>query len=192
MKLCTTCNTKKEPTEFHVRRASPDGLCYICKPCVKKAATTIHKKNRSDLASGVTKYQVPEVKFCTACGFEKRIDDFGKDTLRVDGHTGWCRECLSAAAKKRNKKRIESVNADVLWTQKLKVKVCTSCKVEMDVSSFNKDSMKKDRLASRCRVCDAKARGAVGPKDINPTATGLQRIIDEDDAFIQSVFYPED
>ena len=35
MKHCNTCDTDKEDSEFHVRRASKDGLSAKCKSCSK-------------------------------------------------------------------------------------------------------------------------------------------------------------
>jgi ribosomal protein S27AE len=36
MKHCNTCNTDKEESEFHIRKASKDGLAAKCKQCAKK------------------------------------------------------------------------------------------------------------------------------------------------------------
>lgn len=35
MKLCRTCNTERESSEFHKRKASKDGLAAKCKLCQK-------------------------------------------------------------------------------------------------------------------------------------------------------------
>jgi len=35
MKLCRTCNTEKDESEFHKRKASKDGLSPKCKKCAK-------------------------------------------------------------------------------------------------------------------------------------------------------------
>lgn len=35
MKHCNTCSTTKDRSEFHVRKASNDGLSAKCKPCAK-------------------------------------------------------------------------------------------------------------------------------------------------------------
>ena len=44
MKLCRTCNTEKEESFFHVRKASKDGLSPRCKDCCK-----IYDKSRANL-----------------------------------------------------------------------------------------------------------------------------------------------
>jgi ribosomal protein S27AE len=36
MKLCRTCNTEKDDSGFHRRKASPDGLAARCKKCQSK------------------------------------------------------------------------------------------------------------------------------------------------------------
>lgn len=36
MKHCRTCGTDKEKSEFHIRKASTDGLSPKCKSCAKK------------------------------------------------------------------------------------------------------------------------------------------------------------
>lgn len=45
LKTCGNCHATKAITEFHVRRASPDGLAYKCKDCVKSACVEWRKKN---------------------------------------------------------------------------------------------------------------------------------------------------
>jgi hypothetical protein len=44
MKLCRTCNTEKDKSEFHKRSASTDGLCAKCKSCQKQ-----YDKSRANL-----------------------------------------------------------------------------------------------------------------------------------------------
>jgi hypothetical protein len=44
MKFCNTCGTEKAESEFHIRKASVDGLCAKCKSCM----TDYDKKRSGD------------------------------------------------------------------------------------------------------------------------------------------------
>ena len=189
MKTCTTCNLEKERSAFHKRKISPDGLSYKCKSCVKNTTTAYSKKPKKPKespASGETKYRVATSKTCTACNIDKPIEGFCADKTKPDGHAGWCRDCSNAAAAKRSKKLKEAAKADTLWTPRTEPKICSMCKIEKDVSSFYKDSTKKDRLASRCQACDD-----LKYRDKSAYAE-YQHILDTEEDFIRSVFYPED
>ena len=45
MKVCSDCGETKPLWEFHVRRASPDGLAYKCKACVNANSERWREEN---------------------------------------------------------------------------------------------------------------------------------------------------
>ncbi len=46
-KTCKRCGATKPLTEFHIRRASKDGLAFKCKPCANSLANISKAKNRA-------------------------------------------------------------------------------------------------------------------------------------------------
>lgn len=46
MKTCTTCKKSRSLSEFHVRRASPDGLALLCKPCARALSNAWYHANK--------------------------------------------------------------------------------------------------------------------------------------------------
>lgn len=44
-KVCSDCRETKPLSEFHKRKASPDGLCYRCVECSKKASVEWRTRN---------------------------------------------------------------------------------------------------------------------------------------------------
>jgi hypothetical protein len=52
-KVCTACLLSKDRSEFHVRRASKDGLRTTCKPCTADIKAEYHKKNSSKIIEKV-------------------------------------------------------------------------------------------------------------------------------------------
>ena len=56
-KLCTKCLASKPRSEFHTRRASPDGLVPICKPCAIAKSTAWYLQNKDRKKIYDKKYQ---------------------------------------------------------------------------------------------------------------------------------------
>ncbi len=57
-KACNSCKTVHPVEHFHVRRASPDGLCHICKTCSKAKHAKYYQDNREKfLADCAARYR---------------------------------------------------------------------------------------------------------------------------------------
>lgn len=80
MKRCSLC--KRETTEFHKRKASPDGLAYNCIPCARKLATESNRRR------GKQEQNAPldAVRECRKCL---------KTTDRFEGRRRVCMDCRS-------------------------------------------------------------------------------------------------
>ena len=50
MKTCTVCHKEKEPSQFHKRKNSEDGLYYYCKDCRKQLENKYREKNKKKIA----------------------------------------------------------------------------------------------------------------------------------------------
>lgn len=48
-KICTQCNTKKEPFEFYKQKNSSDGLTYHCIDCFKKNKQLYYLKHKKEI-----------------------------------------------------------------------------------------------------------------------------------------------
>jgi hypothetical protein len=57
MKRCSVCKEARLLSEFPVRRASPDGLGYICKPCVWVRSRAWREANREAHRASVLEWQ---------------------------------------------------------------------------------------------------------------------------------------
>jgi hypothetical protein len=57
MKRCSVCKEEKPLTDFPVRRASQDGLGYVCKPCVWVRARAWRAANREAHRASVALWQ---------------------------------------------------------------------------------------------------------------------------------------
>lgn len=42
---CAVCKKQKSTTDFHKSKASPIGVCYVCKPCTAERAAEWYKAN---------------------------------------------------------------------------------------------------------------------------------------------------
>lgn len=57
-KICSTCHSEKDLSEFSRDRSKPDGLCYVCKECNKRRSEQYRKSpaNKESLKVGFRKY----------------------------------------------------------------------------------------------------------------------------------------
>ncbi len=88
-------------------------------------------------------------KICKDCNINKNIDEFyyvGKDSK--DGYRNKCKDCTKKIGEK---KRQEIKNSDKKIINK---KVCFHCKVEKNISEFNKRNDWKDGYISICKQCN--------------------------------------
>lgn len=48
-KVCTSCKVEQDVDQFTIRRASKDGLAYICSTCQKKRSSQYYKDNHEEM-----------------------------------------------------------------------------------------------------------------------------------------------
>src|ERR1019366_3415398 len=144
LKNCQKCGIAKPVTEFYSRnRGSSDGLCSYCKDCDSKLGETRREKNKARET-----VIVPDFKTCPECKTEKPGSCFSKDNGRLDGLSGWCKECVAKNTNKwfkKNKVRETIVVPDS--------KICPGCELEKASLLFSKSGRNKDGLDSRCKKC---------------------------------------
>jgi hypothetical protein len=56
-KICSSCNIKKEISNFHKWKYGPDGYKRVCKECRKLETNTYYKKNDKKIKLRVSKYR---------------------------------------------------------------------------------------------------------------------------------------
>lgn len=68
LKHCKKCNRDFPPTPeyWHVRRASPDGLAYICKECVKSHTKKWYRDNAKRAKQSASDYRKTHLVQCRA------------------------------------------------------------------------------------------------------------------------------
>lgn len=71
-KMCTNCGTEKPHSEYHVRRASKDGLSTICKACNCAKSSAWSKANRTRVNARVRKLYWKNVTRSRAYARERR------------------------------------------------------------------------------------------------------------------------
>lgn len=86
-KACTKCRQNLPLSEYHVRRASPDGLSYVCKPCKRRVSPETQKKRELHAAG---------LRVCPGCSVTRPIDEF----WRSGKLQSWCRDCSRAYMRK--------------------------------------------------------------------------------------------
>jgi hypothetical protein len=86
-KICSTCEVEKEIDFFNKHKSTKDGYCFECKNCRKIRS----KKYYNNL---ITKNKLPiEVKICSNCKLEKKIDFFHKHIGTKNGYRSMCVDC---------------------------------------------------------------------------------------------------
>ena len=83
MKECTRCGETKLLTDFHKRKASPDGLAYNCIPCARQLATESNRRRGRQPQNAPLEL----VRECKSCK---------KTTDRFEGRRRVCMDCRKA------------------------------------------------------------------------------------------------
>ena len=100
-------------------------------------------------------------KQCTKCKEFKELRFFSKNPSSSTGLRGSCKIC--DAKQKKNKPRAERVVPEG-------TKVCGTCKVEMSLDNFARNTTKADNLNYECKACEKSRRMERKAKDINYAA----------------------
>lgn len=89
-KKCAKCKQDKSLEDFSSRPEGKLKLRSHCKQCEsvkrKKHRQKFHKRKNSDI-------DIPIVKKCKHCGFEKKYFEFSKNKTMLDGLNGRCKQC---------------------------------------------------------------------------------------------------
>jgi hypothetical protein len=96
-----------------------------------------------------------EMKTCTKCREEKKLDTFYKNNKSKDGLTSSCSVCNIAAEKTRQDK-LRARTSIVSPSEK----VCPSCNVVKPQKSFGFKKACRDGLQHACRECSQAEKGA--------------------------------
>ena len=83
MKTCSRCGETKLLTDFHKRKASPDGLAYHCVPCARQLATESNRRRGKQPMNA----PLESIRKCRSC--EKVTD-------RFEGRRRVCMDCRKA------------------------------------------------------------------------------------------------
>lgn len=91
-KRCTRCHQVLPTTAFGRRTASPDGLQYMCKACIREIAER-KKQERTDhgIMTNVG------MKCCSECRQVKPLEAFHRRAASLDGRQYKCKECFARA-----------------------------------------------------------------------------------------------
>lgn len=88
-----------------------------------------------------------KTKICKKCNIEKSIDLFFKAQKGLFGVRGSCKDCV----KIRKNNRHEYLKLNKI---EVKIKICTKCKKEKDVSFFTRRKTTIDGFRECCKSCD--------------------------------------
>jgi hypothetical protein len=97
---------------------------------------------------------------CKACGQTKPETKYHKHSSYKTGRRSTCIKC--ANDPKKNSNYSKQVIGDS-W--------CSGCKIDLDVSKFNKDTRRKNGLQASCRDCQKKHRNRNKQRAITSTIT---------------------
>jgi very-short-patch-repair endonuclease len=132
-KICTRCENRKSPEEFHKSRANKDGYCCICKIC--DSAT---RKEKSKIEK-----TVPTHKKCSGCEEVKKSYNFFALSTSKDGLNGRCKDCM----KKRTSDWLKKSHI------KISEKTCGKCGETKNSTDFYKNVQSRDGHYSNCKLC---------------------------------------
>src|SRR5690625_995022 len=112
-------------------------------------------------------------KACTKCGETKPFDAFSRDASKRDGRASHCADCNARRVREAKWKKAGIPESDFPRKhrdyeyvkemrgimERLDIKRCHVCWRSKPRSEFSADASQSDGLRSRCRDCDAAAKG---------------------------------
>jgi hypothetical protein len=125
VKRCSECGETKPIEMFAGNGRQKDGLHHTCKVCVAETYEARRQKTRendidktSSLSTkgfaralariaGTPQLNGLETKTCAKCNETKLVEMFSRSIRRVDGLNSWCRSCISAEDKAKNRTHCE-------------------------------------------------------------------------------------
>lgn len=130
-------------------------------------------------------------KWCSTCGADKPLEEFGKEARSADERGYRCRPCERARAQAANERRRSYWKArDPYSEHPTGEKHCGGCSATRPVVQFSRSSgATADGLQSRCKTCQLSGYRIrtygrdLGPDDVCEVCGGRQRLcIDHDHA----------
>lgn len=115
MKTCTQCKQAKPLSEFHKRKASPDGLQPICKECKRQNDKEYYRNNSERIKQRIAKYRSKHIEECRAAyaDWYQRNKEAVKARSRAWHHAN--KEKAAAYHKeyyRNNKSRLDALSAE--------------------------------------------------------------------------------
>jgi hypothetical protein len=131
---------------------------YKCGVYRKKCKLCRHEEHKLLKAAKVAAYakNVPEQsqKICDICKITKDLANYNKRALNPDGFHTICRKCYNETAQKENKERRERRAKEADTTiQQDRIKICTTCLTEKNISNFKLTRKSMDGTYHICNDC---------------------------------------
>lgn len=109
MKLCKSCDTIKDESEFYKNRRMKDGLGCYCKICESKKKTERLRRKSRELGKSPRYYTLDAredrkngIKFCPGCKRKRLLTEFSSNKAARDGIASHCLECSRLLSKKHH------------------------------------------------------------------------------------------
>lgn len=120
MKTCSTCNCDKQESEYNVRKASPDGLAYICKACASVKRKATYAERRDVELAQMREYAVRNKE--KIAEYQKTWAANNKDKCNKNAVAWQKRNPEKVKVSKRNvqgRRNAAKVNATPSWSEEL-------------------------------------------------------------------------
>lgn len=82
------------------------------------------------------------MKRCYKCSLDKPLDQFSKDSSRLDGHANKCKDC----------RKLQKARPHTEFIQ-IDHKICTLCKIDKPISEYRMSIYSSDGHTSQCKQC---------------------------------------
>lgn len=157
-KICDTCDVEKNIEEYHIDRSKlSDGRATTCRECYNSSRrisdkiylsldtkTALTEKKALDTSITVSNFEVIK-KPCKVCDRFFDSHSFEKNKNMKHGTINVCKECRAEA-------RVANAEKAKLLPPP-EYKVCTTCKNNLPIEKFSKDSSRDNSFCYSCKDC---------------------------------------
>ena len=116
MKRCGACGAEKDKCNFHVRRASPDGLAYKCKECVNRHSREWRERNPGAHQRWYSENRSSRRQYNKQ--WREANPEFNRARM-----SQWMRENMVRVREKNMRRHAQKVSATPAWARMDKIRL---------------------------------------------------------------------
>jgi adenine-specific DNA methylase len=184
-KSCLKCKEVKDLSEFLIDNGKPRTNCKACGNLIKRQTRTANKLLQKEIAE--------EKRICIKCNIEKSNGDFHVTTGSSSVFELTCKICTRVIRQQRADDYLKRDKQTIKLPKEIPTsKLCTKCKVVLQISEFGTSNGKPRGDCKRC--CNLFKKNKRDAEKLNKTSVPISQntIVEEISVKLSNLGYESD